>query len=110
VQLLLKAGANVNNGNAWKLTPINIAMLKNHYGCVRALLEHPDIDVNCKDEKGRTLLYMSLLQIDKDIEEFVRYVLQKGADPNIADFEKNAPLHILARFDAKNQMMNSQVW
>ena len=35
-------------------------MLKNHTGCVKRLLEVPDVDVNCKDEKGRTLLMLSL--------------------------------------------------
>ena len=35
-------------------------MLKNHEGCVKKFLEHPEVDVNCKDEKGRTLLTLSM--------------------------------------------------
>jgi len=50
IELLLSVGAEINQGNAWKTTPINIAMLKNHEGCVKKFLEYPNVDVNCKDE------------------------------------------------------------
>jgi len=30
IELLLRVGADVNASNSWKITPINIAMLKNH--------------------------------------------------------------------------------
>jgi ankyrin repeat protein len=39
IDLLLKAGADVNSANSWKITPINIAMLLNHQGCVKRILE-----------------------------------------------------------------------
>ena len=51
--------------NSWRTTPINIAMLKNHEGCVKTFLEYQDVDVNCKDEKGRTLLSLSLININE---------------------------------------------
>jgi len=35
IDLLIKAGADVNLSNSWKLTSTNIAMLKNHFGCVK---------------------------------------------------------------------------
>lgn len=36
IELLVNdAKANLNSANSWKITPINIAMLKNHEGCVR---------------------------------------------------------------------------
>ncbi len=87
IDLLLKVGADVNAQNSWKTTPINIAMLKNHTGCVKRLLEEPNVNVNGKDEKGRTLLMLSLLMIDEDSEDFIAYLLRKGADPNLADLE-----------------------
>lgn len=58
--LVLKAGANVNAANSWKLTPINVAMLLNHEGCVKLFLDFEGIDVNCKDEQGRTMLMLSV--------------------------------------------------
>lgn len=30
IDLLIKTGADINAGNSWKVTPINIAMLTNH--------------------------------------------------------------------------------
>ena len=71
-------------------------MLKNHYGCVKRLLEHPDIDVNCKDEKGRTLLALSFLSFDESTAEFAEYLMKKGANPNIPDVDGNTPFHVVA--------------
>jgi len=50
IDLLLKCGADVNAQNSWKVSPINIAMLKNHHGCVKRFLEEPNVDVNGKDD------------------------------------------------------------
>ena len=60
-------------------------MLKNHEGCVKKFLEHPEVDVNCKDEKGRTLLTLSLLNLREGSFEFIKYLIEKGADPNLLD-------------------------
>lgn len=97
MDLLLKAGADINSENSWRVTPINIAMLKNHEGCVKKLLEHPEVDVNCKDEKGRTLLTLALMDLNDRTVEFVKYLLEKGADPNISDADDQNSLHYLAK-------------
>ena len=52
IDLLLKHGAEINAENMWRTTPINIAMLCNHVGTVRHLLEVEGVDVNGKDDKG----------------------------------------------------------
>jgi ankyrin repeat protein len=104
IDLLIKAGAEVNSANSWKITPINIAMLLNHQGCVKKLLEHPNVDVNCKDEKGRTLLILSMLSFDEDTVEFVKYLLLKKANPNIVDIEGHGPLHYLAKYNVQNHV------
>ena len=57
LDLLIKYGAEVNANNSWKITPINIAMLKNHIGAVKKFLDLPGVEVNCKDNDGRTLLH-----------------------------------------------------
>lgn len=77
----------MNAQNSWKISPINIAMLKSHTGCVKKLLEEPNVDVNGKDEKGRTLIMLSMFVLDDDTVEFVSFLLKKGADPNIGDLE-----------------------
>ena len=104
IDLLLKVGADVNTPNSWKVTPINIAMLKNHYGCVKRLLEEENVDVNCKDEKGRTLLALTLINLTEESQEFVKHLLKRKADPNIADNDGLTPLHYLAKDDIDNRV------
>lgn len=95
---LVGAGANANASNNWKITPLNIAMLKNHYGMVKYLLDRPGADVNCKDEKGRTLLYVALNLEGKEGFDYVKYLLEeKKADPNIPDINGDTPLSYLAK-------------
>ena len=74
-------------------------MLKNHEGCVKKFLEYKDVDVNGKDEKGRTLLTLALLDLTDRTVEFVKYLLDKGADPNAADVDDQAALHYLAKLN-----------
>jgi ankyrin repeat protein len=97
IDLLLKVGADINVENSWRITPINISMLKNHQGCVKKFLSYPNIDVNGRDEKGRTLLTLALLNITERTVDFVKYLLENGADPNIGDLEEQASLHYLAK-------------
>lgn len=71
-----------------KVSPITIAMLKNHTGIVKEFLKHEGVDVNGKDDKGLTLLHMACVDLSKwGIVDFVKYLLDKGADPNMADLE-----------------------
>ncbi len=56
-----------------------------------------NVDVNCWDDKGWTLLALCLLNINKQSEEFVKFLLEeKKADPNIADIDDVSPLILLA--------------
>lgn len=74
--------------NSWKVTPITIAMLNNHLGTVKRFLQEENVDVNGKDDKGRTLLSMAMLNLEENnCVEFVKYLLDKGADPNLGDVD-----------------------
>jgi ankyrin repeat protein len=96
-EILINAGANVNANSSWKITPLNIAMLKNHFGVVKFLLNQPGIDVNCKDEQGRTLISLAVeLNTDEAIEYMTYLLKEKGADPNVPDINGDTPLHHLA--------------
>lgn len=77
--------AGINAINIWKITPLNIALLKNHTGCIKRMFHEDGVNVNVKDEKGRSFLHLSLIRIDENTIEFVNLLLVKGADPNIKD-------------------------
>jgi ankyrin repeat protein len=60
IALLITAGADQNAKNQWNLTPLSVALQKNLFGVVKALLNYSTTDVNCKDDEGRTLVSSSL--------------------------------------------------
>ena len=99
IELLLSHGAEINAENMWKVTPITIAMLKNHQGIVKELLKREDVDVNGKDDQGRTLLIMAMSDLrDSRALDFIKFLVEKGADVSIADVNKNTVLHSMAHY------------
>ena len=62
-------------------------------------MDEPDVDVNCKDEKGRTLLILSLFSLNDESADFISYLIKKGADVNIADLEGQTALHYVAKYN-----------
>jgi ankyrin repeat protein len=97
IDLLIQHGADVHALNSWKVTPIAIAMLNNHNGTVMRLLKEPNVDVNGKDDQGKTLLIMNMMDLsDPSCVDFTKFLLEKGADPNIKDVQGNCPLLLLA--------------
>lgn len=102
IDLLVENGADLNSNNMWKVSPITVAMLKNHNGIVKELLKHEGVDVNGKDDKGLTLLHMACLDLSKHgIVDFIKFLLEKGADPNMADLDGLTSLHNLAHYVSK---------
>jgi len=80
-------------------------MLNNHLGTVKRLLQEPTVDVNGKDDKGRTLLIINMIDLSEpSCVNFAKYLLDKGADPNIADVDGNTPLHRLAAYKVRVQV------
>jgi ankyrin repeat protein len=62
------------------------------------------VDVNGKDDKGRTLLMMNMIDLSEpSCVNFAKYLLEKGADPNVADVDGNTPLHRLAAYKVRVQ-------
>ena len=57
-----------------------VASRSNHVATVEALLAAPGIDVNCKDDKGKTLLTLVFIDLKERSESFVKFLFKKGAD------------------------------
>ena len=107
IDLLLKHGASVNAPNMWKVTPITIAMLKNHQGIVKELLKRDDIDVNGKDDQGRTLLTMAIADLSEpEAFDFIEYLVGKDADVKTTDVNGETCLHRLARYTSRIDRFN----
>jgi ankyrin repeat protein len=84
--LLINAGANVNQSNDNRITPL-IATLPDanssaDYEFVTLLLEQPNIDLNYKNQDGDTALLIAVYLHNSDIVELL---LGSGADPNITN-------------------------
>ena len=83
VQLLLKYGANPCPENAWKTTPLTIALQKNHIAIVKELLKTSDMNVNSKDDEGRTILALLMSNVNyQSIELIDDLITRKNADVN----------------------------
>jgi len=93
VQLLLDHGADVAIVNKSKMTPLHVAAFIGSYAVVDILLNHPQIDVDAKDNSGMTALQVASSFGFLDI---VRRLLTAGADPNICDHLHSTPLHVAA--------------
>ena len=87
LEVLLKAGADVNARNGRGSTPLHWAV--SDEGKTRLLLEK-GAAINSQTDSGRTPLYLAASQSDHD--NVLRLLLDKGADPNLATLNGRTPL------------------
>eukprot|EP01015_Nassula_variabilis_P005856 TRINITY_DN1440_c0_g2_i9.p1 TRINITY_DN1440_c0_g2~~TRINITY_DN1440_c0_g2_i9.p1 ORF type:complete len:1034 (-),score=302.89 TRINITY_DN1440_c0_g2_i9:4-3060(-) len=100
IDILIQAGADPNVLNSWNLTALNVAMLKNQFGCVKQLLNYPETDVNCKDNNGRTLISLSVDNLTEASMSHIEFLVKdKKADVNIPDLQGLSPLHYVAKLN-----------
>lgn len=121
MKILADAGANLDAGNEWKLTPVAVAMLKGHLGIAKWLLEQPGVDINGRDDDDRSVLMTMIIEAMEDknlnygeeeekcplskdlLEETTDMVERRKADPIIKDkFGRNL-LHYLAGWTFASQ-------
>jgi ankyrin repeat protein len=96
VRNLLKSGADIrtcgeNGANLLHLTSFHAKTTK----LIDVILEKGKFDINGVDNDGRTPLHHALQGINPTIN--TAHLLQKGADPGIADKNGVTPLHMAAR-------------
>ena len=101
--LLITAGCDPNAMNSWNMNAIIVGVLKNHFSFVRKILDYPSLNVNCKDNNGKTMLMTSLCNMTEESYSYIKLLLEeKGADPNIADLSGRTPLHHLCKVSIKS--------
>ena len=61
LDLLLEAGADPDAKNSWKTSPLSVAVQKGRHRVSAKLLKLPNVDVNFKDDEGKTL-FLRLLE------------------------------------------------
>jgi ankyrin repeat protein len=91
VELLLRAGADpgsCNSDNRW--TVLMVAVAQDHPEIVRRLLAQPGIDVNARDERGRTALHLAAELGRGAIASLL--VEHSGSDLNAKDERGMTPL------------------
>jgi ankyrin repeat protein len=94
VQLLVETTqCNMSPTNLWKSTPCGIADSKGHSKVVRYLLDNKTkrIDVNFKDDEGKTLLHNCVIEdfsSEYEANQIIakaKHLMATGADPNLKD-------------------------
>ncbi|KAL9657154.1 hypothetical protein ABK040_015860 [Willaertia magna] len=78
--LLLKVGADIQALNSWKVSPLELSLLKNHTGIAEYILNNFTIDLNLKDPSGKTLIEKLLDRGDGYSIELVTFILERKRD------------------------------
>jgi ankyrin repeat protein len=95
VERLLEKGADPTRRNNNGLSPFQVAtiQLENNVEILDLLLANDKVDINDGGKSGYTLLHLTMATSDVTT---VRFLLSKGANPNVADQNGATPLHVAA--------------
>ena len=111
LELLLKAGANPTVENDWRVTPMEIAFLKNHFNIVKYLLDNALCDVNTKFNLDMRLLHYSFMKITPNsLEEIKYFLIEKNADVNVQNFYGESVIHLLAKFNFEQYQRDNRTF
>lgn len=91
VDYLLKNGADVNLCSADGTCPLYLACQEGHAGTVLHMLLERNVDVDHRNNAGKSPLHVACLKNQIDI---VKYLLIKGANINVRDNKENSPLDL----------------
>ena len=62
------------------MTPLTIAMLKNNFHCVKTLLSYPEVNVDAKDDDGRTLVSLSIDSLTETNYERIKFLIHERVE------------------------------
>ncbi|EJQ41387.1 hypothetical protein IEE_04631 [Bacillus cereus BAG5X1-1] len=94
VKLLINAGANTKETTRSGGTALISASERGHVEVVKELLEHTDIDVNYKNNRGGTALLETIVlgNGSDSHKRVIQMLIEHGADVNMANNEGTRPL------------------
>ena len=88
VRQLLSSGADPNLPDIYSWTPLMRAVYERRDMVVQALLEHPDVALNARNDQGAAALHLAAANGDAPL---TRSLLLAGADPSIVDRKDRTP-------------------
>ena len=94
VKVLINAGVNTKETTKSGGTALISASERGHVEVVKELLEHTDIDVNYKNERGGTALLEAIVlgNGSESHKKVIQMLIDHGADVNMANKENITPL------------------
>ncbi|KAG2374682.1 hypothetical protein C9374_010426 [Naegleria lovaniensis] len=98
VKLLLVAGGDLHALNSWKYSPLNISMLKSHYGITEFILNDAGVDLNLKDSEGCTLIHKLMSRLNDQNVNQIKYLIETKKDRidlTITDAKKQSLFHYI---------------
>ena len=101
VKYLIKLGASVNYHNNLGITPLGLAVRKNHYVMVKAMLD-VGANVNIKDGEGNTPLFDA---VKENNDLLIKLLIQNGANVLIKNNVGDTILHLMAQDQSSQFIM-----
>ncbi len=102
-QKLLERGANPNILDKWGLSPLHLAVEKNHNEIIDLIFAHSKVMIDDVNEDGHTALHLAA-SVSNIVA--VQKLLEKGANPNILDKEGMSPLHVAALYGREAEIFD----
>ena len=93
VQLLLKNGADVDNGNSIGVTPLMQACHEGSEETAALLLKY-NADVEASDNDGRTAIFYAVTRHVSPSDDFVKMLYKAGADLDAVNNNGHTPLTV----------------